>query len=102
MEASALSVNTTLLIGAGCFAAGYVVADFRNKFANFLYVVVKYCYAAGQFFAKKRSEVEVPGEKDGDLRKRKPRLEIENLADVIDDFKMVRYSRKGSQREMLG
>ena len=52
--------------------------------------------------AKKWSEVEVPGEEDGDLRKRKPRLEIENLADVIDDFKMVRYSRKESQREMLG
>ncbi|KAG6491749.1 hypothetical protein ZIOFF_046687 [Zingiber officinale] len=83
---SLFSVFNALLIGAGCFALGFLLAQRETKgFFPFLYIWTK------DLTNRKRAVDEAPNDPRNLNRVtvKKPTLEIENLAEIIEDFKMV-------------
>lgn len=65
-----LSWLSAILVGAGCLAIGYCIGSLRPSF----------------IFLTTKKDL-----KDADVKKSKAKepLEIEKLADILDDFKMV-------------
>lgn len=96
---SLLSVASTALIAAGCFAAGYLFAssshqtrDDDDNDNNLCRRLFRWAppILAGKPRAAAAKEADVDGEvQRGRLKARKPALEIENLAEILEDFKMV-------------
>lgn len=66
---------SALLIGAGCFALGCLIGARRSSRAAFI--------------ASKDAEINDGGRKK--VNRGKPPLEVEKLAEIIDDFKMVLF-----------
>ncbi|XP_010917328.1 uncharacterized protein [Elaeis guineensis] len=98
---SLLAVSATLLIGAGCFALGYLLASAsppspggdhnkRRKTAGLRFL------SWAQTVVSKASATAVAaaaaaetGDTERTRQKKPALLEIENLADILEDFKMV-------------
>ncbi|KAF3338812.1 peptidyl-tRNA hydrolase 2 [Carex littledalei] len=90
---SATAISASLLIGAGFFALGYLLA--RHMFSprdNDEKFKTRSFWSRLLFWShKSATEKKVDGERDSikNKEKKKPLLEIENLAEIIEDFKMV-------------
>ncbi|XP_008804524.2 peptidyl-tRNA hydrolase 2, mitochondrial-like [Phoenix dactylifera] len=96
---SLLTVSATLLVGAGCFALGYLLASVsasppspggdhnkRRKTAGLRFLSWAQTVVSKASAAAAAAET-VDTER---TRQKKPALlEIENLADILEDFKMV-------------
>ncbi|XP_078429509.1 putative peptidyl-tRNA hydrolase 2 isoform X2 [Wolffia australiana] len=108
MEVSIFSVTSTLLIGASCFAIGYILADSSaktlscNRFVSWMRSAVKgnnplpeSTSVASLQEAKFANDDDKKEEKVSGTRQAKTiplavvPLEIENLAEMLEDFKMV-------------
>ncbi|EHA8592285.1 putative peptidyl-tRNA hydrolase 2, mitochondrial [Cocos nucifera] len=97
---SLLTVSATLLVGAGCFALGYLLASAsppspggdhnkrrktaRLRFLSWAQTVVS--KASGTATSAAAAET---GDTERTRQKKPALLEIENLADILEDFKMV-------------
>ncbi|XP_078151109.1 uncharacterized protein LOC144546445 [Carex rostrata] len=92
---SAAAISASFLIGAGFFALGYLLA--RHKFSsrdNDDKFNTRSFWSRLLFWShKSATEKKVDGERDllksKKEKNKKPLLEIENLAEIIEDFKMV-------------
>jgi Peptidyl-tRNA hydrolase PTH2 len=89
---SATAISASLLIGAGFFALGYLLA--RHKFSS---SPSPSLWSRLLFWSHKSAtpDKKVGRERDStaiagrNRKEKKPLLEIENLAEIIEDFKMV-------------
>ncbi|KAJ3676902.1 hypothetical protein LUZ60_002626 [Juncus effusus] len=94
---SAPAISSALLIGAGFFALGYLIARHRflnrdndDKSKNFFDRLMSWAHLSAS--RKEKDKIDGDGEEGKERKKKKekkPILEIENLAEIIDDFKMV-------------
>lgn len=113
VSVSLLTATTTFFVAAGCFAAGYLLAlNFHQHHSAVASIETddddddkesrikrslrrRLLWWAPPLIAGGASTamVEVDGQVQGskaNKKKNKPALEIENLAEILDDFKMVR------------
>lgn len=99
---SLLTVSATLLVGAGCFALGYLLASAsppshggdhdkkRRKAAGLRFLSWAQPFVSKASATAATAAAAVETEDTERTRQKKPALlEIENLADILEDFKMV-------------
>lgn len=69
---------SAILVGAGCLALGYCIGSRRPALVHFL--------------RHKVANKDIQLSNENNKNKYKEPLEIEKLADILDDFKMVKLS----------
>lgn len=87
---SLLSISTTLLIGAGCFALGFLFAHKETK--SCLPFPFSWIRSLADNKRVALPADDGPGEPkfvERAVQKKPALLEIENLAEILEDFKMV-------------